>query len=189
MFWKRKKLRVYLTENKVKFVLAFEHGGHKYYQLENAFDMTAGRGLMAMTYYQEFQMRCDIEYLKKHVKAIDILLEQKTVKIIQLAEIHRNLRDRLDLAPFPDHIYKLASVLFYDETEDYRFYDSAYNLKKIAAWRADPDMLPFLVQAPLKNLMPFGDMPKENLATYFTVLEGMNRMHHEQMSAALSKVQ
>ena len=191
MSWfKSKKLKSYLIDNKFKLVLAFEHGGHKYYQFENAFDMSTGRGLQALTIYEEFSMRCDRSYLEKHVKAIEILLnDPKAIKIGKIAEIHANLRERIALAPFPDHIYKLASVMFFDESESPYSYDGAYNVKKIAAWRADPEMLPFLVTVPLKDLMPFTDTASENLKTYFKVSEAVNAMHQDRLSEELSRLQ
>jgi|ERR1043165_2058455 hypothetical protein len=185
-----KRLKSYLIGDKYKIILAFEHGGKKYFQFENAFDMSTGRGLQALTIYEEFSMRCDRAYLEKHVKAVEILLnDPKSVKIGVLAEIHANLRDRLKLAPYPDHIYKLASVMFFDESESPYAYDGAYNQKKIAAWRADPDMLPFLVQVPLKELMPFTDTASENLKTYFKVAEQVNGMHTDRISDVLSRLQ
>lgn len=188
--FRSKKLKSYLIDNKYKIALAFEHNGKKYFQFENAFDMSTGRGLQALTIYEEFSMRCDRAYLEKHVKAIEILLnDPKTIKFGTVVEIHANLRDRLNLAPYPDHIYKLASVMFFDETESPFSYDGAYNQKKIAEWRADPEMLPFLVKVPLKELMPFTDIASENLKTYFRVNEAVNEMHTEKILDVLSKLQ
>jgi len=178
-----KKLKSYIIHDKYKVLLAFEHGGHKYYQFEKASDMSTGRGLYALTVYEEFSMRVDKEYLEKHIRAIDILLNSpKTIKVGEIVRIHQNLKERLQLAPFPDHIYKLASVLFFDETESPFVYDPLYNKQKIAAWRADPDMLPFLVKAPLKDLMPFLNIADESLRTYFKVSEEIHRMHLEKIS-------
>lgn len=187
--FRSKKLRSYLINDKYKIILAFEHGGHKYYQFESAFEFSTGRGLQALTFYEEFSMRVDRAYLEKHIKAIDILLNNpKTIKISPIIEIHNNLKERLTLAPFPDHIYKLASVIFWDETESPFRYDYEYNAKKIAAWRADPDMLPFLVKVPLKELMPFGNTPDESLRTYFQVLEKLDKtIHTEKISEILYK--
>ena len=84
----RKKLKVRHTQEKqFKLVLAFEQGGKKYYQFENAFEMSTGRGLQALTIYEEFRMRCDREYLEKHIKAIEILInDPKGIKIGKIAE-------------------------------------------------------------------------------------------------------
>lgn len=188
--FRSKKLKSYLIDNKYKLLLAFEHGGKKYYQFENVFDMSTGRGLQALTIYEEFSMRCDRAYLEKHVKAIEILInDPKGIKVGTIAEIHANLRERIALAPYPDHIYKLASVMFFDETESPFSYDGSYNQKKIAEWRADTEMLPFLVKVPLKQLMPFSDTANENLKTYFRVSEAVNEMHQAKISDVLSRLQ
>lgn len=187
--FKSKKLKSYLIDGKVKIILAFEHGGKKYYQFENAFDLTKGRGLMAITIYEEFRMRCDKDYLEKHCKAIDILFNQSPIKMTKIWELHKNLKERLDLAPYPDQIYKLASIMFFDETESPYVYEFGHNQKKIAEWRKDPDMLPFLVKVPLKDSMPFGDIASENLQTYFKVAEAVNQSHQELISETLSRLQ
>lgn len=187
--FKSKKLKTYLIQDKFKIILAFEHGGHKYYQFENAFDMSTGRGINALTFLEEFNMRVNRDYLEKHIKAIELLLIGPKIQIAEIGIIHRNLKERLDLAPFPDHIYKLASVLFFDETESPFSYDTIYNRKKIAGWRGDPDMLPFLVRVPLRDLMGFSSIPDENLKTFFSVAEAVNEMHQEKILETLSKVQ
>lgn len=188
MFGRTKKLKRHIVADKYKIVLAFEHGGHKYYQFENVFDISTGRGLQAMIIYEEFKMRCDREYLEKHIKAVNkILSNPKTINIVTLATIHKNLEERLNLAPFPDHIYKLASVLFFDETESPFAYDMKYNNQKVSGWRADEEILPFLVQQPLKALMPFLDTPKETLQTYFKVSDVIEKMNQTNLSEVLSK--
>lgn len=190
MFWNRKKLRSFLTDSKLKLLLAFEHNGKKYYQFENAFDMTTGRGLQALVIYDEFRMRCDREYLEKHIKAVEILLnDPKKIKVGEIALIHANLKERINIAPYPDHIYKLASIMFFDGSENPYAYDSAYNQKKIAEWRADADMLPFLVKVPLKALMPFTEVPNEDLKTYFQVAEAVQQYHQDKISEVLSSLQ
>lgn len=187
--FKSKKLKSFLINDKYKIILAFEHGGHKYYQFENAFDMSTGRGINALTFLEEFNMRVTREYLEKHIKAIELLLIGPKIQIAEIGIIHRNLKERLDLASFPDHIYKLASVLFFDESESPFSYDMNYNRKKMAAWRADPGMLPFLVQVPLKDMMQFSNMPGENLKTFFNVADAVNEMHIEKISGILYKIQ
>jgi hypothetical protein len=188
--FRSKKLKSYLIDSKYKIILAFEHNRKKYYQFENAFDMSTGRGLQAMTIYEEFSMRVDKSYLEKHVKAIEILInDPKGIRIGTISEIHANLRERINLAPYPDHIYKLASVMFFDETESPFSYDGAYNVRKIAEWRADEEMLPFLVKVPLNQLMPFTDTVSENLKTYFKVSEAVNQMHQEKILDVLSRLQ
>lgn len=185
----KRKLKSYLINDKFKISEAFEHQGKKYLKFDNAFDMTTGRGLQAMTIYDEFNMHVDRNYLELHVKAVEKILNEPKIKLTTLIQIHNNLKERLELNPFPDHIYKLASVLFFDESESPFSYDPVYNNKKIAVWRADPEMLPFLVRVPLRDLMPFTGTAEGNLRTYFDVVEKINEVHHSKMLETLSKIQ
>src|ERR1043165_5311631 len=133
-----KRLKSYLIGDKYKIILAFEHGGKKDFEFKNAYDMSTGRGLQALTIYEQFSMRCDRAYLEKHVKAVEILLnDPKSVKIGVLAEIHANLRDRLKLAPYPDHIYKVGRVIVLGGSDVPDAYEGARNQKKVGGGEAD----------------------------------------------------
>lgn len=189
-FFTSKKLKVIRAaqQDDMKLVVAFEWREKKYYQSENAFDMATGRALCAITFYEEFRMRCDKEYLDKHCRAIDILLsDPKKIAIGQIARIHENLKERVALAPYPDHIYKLASVLFFDETESPYSYDYKYNMEKIKEWKEDPELLSFLVSQPLKELMSFGEHAKPSVQTFLLLKEQENQEHLKKLDEILSK--
>ena len=133
---------------------AFKHGGHTYYQFQDNFKLPTGRAICSLAIYSELQMRCTDEYLRKHCEATDIILNggnNGKVRLTQLAQINNNLKERLNLAPFPDHIYKLASVIFFDETESPYSYDFEYNQKKIAAWKKDGDLLYFFFECAVQG--------------------------------------
>src|SRR5689334_9453918 len=114
-----RKLKSFLVENQYKVVEAFKLEGVTYYMFEDQFNLPAGRGLCALTIYEEFNMRTTREYLEAHVRATEILLNSNPIKLTAIAQINQNLKERLNLALFPDHIYKLASVVFFDKTESY----------------------------------------------------------------------
>lgn len=186
--FKRKKFRIIKTPSgeEVKLLEAFKWRGITYYQIENAFEMKTGRAICAITYYEEFQMRADREYLEKHCRAIDLLMSNpKEIKIGYIAMLHENLKNRVQFAPFPDHIYKLASVMFFDKTEKPFAYDFKYNQEKIKRWKEDPELLSFLVQLPLKELMPFGEHAKVSLETYFLLKEAENQEHLKKLDQIL----
>lgn len=191
-FWRSKRTRIHIKTpqgDEVVQVVAFDWRGTKYYQIENAFQMATGRALCAITYYEEFRMRCDHDYLSKHCRAIDLLLsDPKKIMVGQIAILHENLKERVNLAPYPDHIYKLASVMFYDDTESAFSYDFRYNLEKIKRWKEDPELLPFLVSTPLRELMPFGEHAKRNLETFLQLKEAENQVHLKKLDEILSKI-
>jgi hypothetical protein len=155
---------------------------------DNVFELPSGRGFQALTYYDELTMRCSREYLKKHVRAIEILLsDHKKLDIGTIALIHRNLKDRLDLLPIPDHIYKLASVLFFDKDESPFSYDYAYNQKKIEEWKRTEGLLDFFFKTELKNLVPSLQSPTSDTKIYSTVVENIDKMHQKDISQVLSR--
>lgn len=184
----RKKTRWHIDRDRYRIEKAFTHGGKDYFHFDNAFEIPAGRSMCALTFYEEMHMRCDRSYLEKHVKAIEILLsDPKKINIMAIATIHSNLKDRLNLAPFPDHIYKLASVMFFDEKESPYMYDFAYNVKKIAAWKNDPDMLDFFLKMRFCDLIPSFDSQRDNVKNYFQVAEMIGDAQSMKIAEILSR--
>lgn len=188
-FFKRKP-KFYVLDKQYAVVEAFKYKGVSYFMFDNSFKIPSARAMSALVFYEELRMRCNEEYLRKHVKAFEVLLsDPKKISINMVAILNNNLKERLNLAPFPDHIYKLASVIFFDSSESPYTYDMAYNQKKIQRWKQDPEMLGFFLSREILELMPFMNLPEENAETYFRVLEEVNRMHLNDLHEALSRAQ
>jgi hypothetical protein len=170
-------------------VEAFRHGGKVYYHFVDSFKIPAGRAICALAIYEELRMRCNQEYLVKHCKAMEIILsDPKRINIQAIAVMNKNLRERMDLVPFPDHIYKLASVTFFDETESPFSYDFAYNQKKITEWKKDPAILDFFLQTQFNDLIPFSNTSGGTAAAYFQVAAQVDQIHQTYLQEQLSKV-
>jgi len=176
-----------MLQEQYKVVEAFRKDGHTYFHFDDQFKIPTGRGLCALTVYEEFNMRCTREYLELHVKAFEVILNSNPVKLTVLAKINQNLKERLQLALFPDHIYKLASVVFFDETESPYNYDYAYNAKKIENWKASGGMLDFFLKTPLKDLIPYLKLPKGSADQYFQVATAVDNLHLTDLREVLSK--
>ena len=181
-----------IVDEKYKIVPAFVLGGKQYYQFSNTMDMPAARGLSAMWIFDEFRMKCDKEYLELHIKATEKLLEGTngivTLKhLLTIKEINQNLQDRLNLAALPEHCYRLASVHFFDAEESIHIYDQKHNDKKIAEWKKNPDALSFFLTQPLKNYLPFSDLPNTNVETYLKVGEKIAAFGQQKLHGLLSK--
>lgn len=179
-----------MLEGQHRVVEAFKLNGITYYMFDDSFKVPSGRGLCALTIYEEFEQRCTKEYLKTHCRAVEVILsDPKKININALAIINRNLKERLDLAVFPDHIYKLASVIFFDDTESPYSYDFSYNNKKIEKWKASGGTLDFFMQTPLKDLIPSLKLAGLNAQTYFQVASEVDKLHHQDLQEILSKLQ
>lgn len=187
----------YLFRRKPKFIAmptgekaveAFKFRGKTYYHFQDSAQIPAGRAMCALAIYEELKMRCNREYLEKHCRAVEIILsDPKRINIPALAILNKNLQERMSLVPFPDHIYKLASVTFFDDTENPNTYDFNYNAKKIAEWKKDPSTLHFFLQTPLKDLIPFTTSSVENAEMYFQVSEEIDKLHQTYLREQLSK--
>lgn len=170
-------------------VEAFRHNGKVYYHFANNFKGATGRTICALAIYEELRMRCTADYLRLHIEATKNYLNPKDgrIRLTELAKINNNLEERLNLAPFPDHIYKLASVIFFDETESPFSYDFKYNKKKIDQWKKDPEILDFFLKMQFEDLIPYGSMPKEHVKRYFVVTDLIDKNHQQTLQDKLSK--
>ncbi len=190
-FWKRKPLKPVLLQEKYRVIPAFSLNGIDYYQFDSAFDVPAGRAMNTLTIFEEFNMRCTADYLDKHVRATDVILSGVSGKIDlnTLRLINNNLKERLAMVQMPEHIYKLASVLFFDKTESPYSYDFAYNEKKIAAWKHAPDSLDFFLKTPFRELIPSLRLPPSGAKMFFKVADEADKLHRSDLQAVLSKAQ
>jgi hypothetical protein len=178
----------FIKDGKYKISEAFRANGKSYYMFDNLFEMPSHRGFSALTYYDELTMRCSRDYLLKHCRAIEILLgDQKKFDIGTIALIHRNLQDRVKLLPIPEHIYKLASVLFFDKTESPFAYDHEYNVKKIEEWKHTEGLLDFFLKTELKNLVPSLRSQESDILIFSKVAEQIDKMHQKDISEVLSR--
>jgi hypothetical protein len=64
-----------------------------------------------------------------------------------------------------DTTYSLASVIYFDETEDLYSYDREYNKKKVAAWK-EARAVDFFYTRPMKELLGLSDTSPEDLRQY-----------------------
>lgn len=185
---KKKKFKGIILNDKYRILEAFEFQRRKYFMFDDTFTKPTGRAMSALTIYEELKMNADKEYLQKHCKAVDIILsDPKKIDIGALALIHNNLRERLEMITLPDYIYKLASVIFFDDSESPFLYDWKYNQEKIAIWKTDPDALIFFLKTPLRELIPYIQLLDNNAQAYFNVAEQVNSLHQSNLSAIISK--
>lgn len=182
------KVKSYMLNEQYKVTEAFKApDGTMYYQFDDQMKLPSGRGLCALTIYEEFNMRATREYLELHCRAVEkILSDPKKINIQAIAIINKNLQERLSLAMFPDHIYKLASVIFFDKTESPYNYDYAYNKKKIEKWKASGGMLDFFLKTPLKDLIPSLQSLGQNADRYFQVADQVDSLHQQELQEVLS---
>ena len=174
----RPTLKPYLVDAKYKVIPAFSLGGTDYWMYDSALEVPTGRFFAAMGIYTEMEMNCNKEYLTAHCKAMDKLLsDPKKIELKYIMQLNINLKERVELMPMPEYIYKLASVIFFDKSESLYSYDYDYNKAKIEKWKAAGGTLDFFSKTPLKELVPSLGMPKHDIQTYLTVTKMVAETH------------
>lgn len=186
------KPKIIMLNNEFKIIEAFQYRGEVYYMYQDPLNTATGRGLSALVFMEELLMRCDEEYLEKHTKAIDRILSNKLINITDITDVvrlNRNMKERLDfLTIIPQHLFKLASVVFFTKEENPYRYDEAYNKNKIQAWSNDPEMYNFfLQQTQLKDMIPILNLPPETSQKYREIEEKVNKMHMKDLQEILFK--
>jgi hypothetical protein len=178
----------FIEEHKGKIKEAFTYRGVVYYMFEDIFTMPTIRGLQALDYYDEFNMRCTKDFLLTFVEAQEAILSNpKKLDLIKLATLTKYLRERLEMIPVPEHVYRLASVMFFSGDEDPFFFDRQKGAEKIEEWKKDPEILAFFLQSPLKDLIPYLDSQLTNISTYSAIIDRVNEIHLKGVSSVLSE--
>lgn len=155
---------------------------------DDSMQMPAGRIMAALMVYNEMEMKVDKSYLEMHCKAMDkILSDPKKIDLTNIMRLNMNLKERLELAVLPDFIYKLASVIFFDKTENPYGYDLDYNEQKIKAWKEDGQALGFFLQMPLKELMPSLKLEQGSIDMYLGVADQVAKIHQLHLTDILSE--
>jgi len=173
-------------KEKYRIEYAFTCGGTKYYRFADISNLPYERGLMALNVYNEFDMRCDRKQLQRHVDAMDNLLHQQKIDIFKIQQLNEILKQRLELMTDTNLLYKLASVVFFDKTENPAVYEPEYAEKKIAKWRKDQKVTAFFSQRPLLELIPSLQSVGVDLDTYTELLEELNKIQEQALRLASS---
>lgn len=181
------RLKPYIVDEKYKVVPAFSIGGTDYWMYDSAMEVPTGRFFAAMGVYTEMEMNCSKDYLEAHCKAMEKLLsDPKKISLTYIMQLNVNLKERLELMPMPEYIYKLASVIFFDKSESLYAYDYDYNRNKIEKWKAAGGTLDFFSKTPLRELVPSLSMPERDTQTYLTVSNMVAETHRRLHTDILS---
>lgn len=183
----KKKFKSRLLDGRYKIIEAFTLGGTKYFMFDQTTEVPTGRMLAAMAIYSEMEMRCDREYLDLHTRAMEKLLsDPRKINVMYIAQLNLNLKERLELMPLPDFVYKLASVIFFDETESPYNYNFEYNKGKIEQWKKSPETLDFFLSRLASELVPSLKPANGNSRTFFQIAEQVDAIHRTAATKILS---
>ncbi len=161
-------------------IKVFEENGHTVSKFTDDFNIPSERGFAAFHHYEKLVRRADDKFLNTHTEAVDNILSSPTiVKIGELAKLNADLKERLTMFYPPNLIWNLASVLFFDETENPYSYDSAYAEQKIARWKKSKDIYDFFLLQPFQSLMPQSGVSKEDFHSFSRIANLIDQKHWE----------
>jgi len=176
------------TEHIIKY--AFTSGGVKYYQMHDIFNIPWKRGMEAISAYEELEMRCDKSYLMHHYAFMKDLVNGPKFTLEELQKLNaanEQLKQRLDWVVVPEHAYKLASIVFFDASENPESYELGYGKEKIKKWKENDDVQAFFLRKPIKELMPFLEGFVGNFQTYSQTIQKVNHHHLRNLSTGFSE--
>ena len=165
---------------------AFVFDGVQYYKFKNVNDTMSGRAFACIDYYNELNQRCTRDYLLAFCDALEDTVNSKSIKITDVVKLIVQLRERLEMVVDIDIVFKLASVIYFDETESPYGYDFKYGYEKVQKWKKG-GVDDFFLQVPLSNLIPSLDLSGADLKTYIAVSQKMKTEHLAHISTLLSE--
>jgi len=194
----------FLIDPKEPIELAWiDHTGMEYYQFADPMNTPCLRGLNAITFFRELQMMTTREHLEKEVAFLTEQVKKakaslsgengkinlvKTIEALNEIEAVQVFRkERMQMLFAPDLAYKLASVVFFDQSENPYQYDAEYGKKKIARWKENEEIGAFFLREPIVRLMPYMEQLGENIPTYSMTAMKILEKQFEKVSAVKSK--
>lgn len=162
--------------------------GTEYYQFTTGYNSYYERYMAFMDRLSEIEQRVDKNYLDRFQKTLDEYLNKGSLK--DIAVLNKHLADRRAYIGNVELIYNLASVWFFDKSENPYTYDYGYADEKIRKWRNDKDSICFFLTTPLRHYLPLPDTLVQNIKTYEKgqyVSELQTLKHHLQALSSLTK--
>jgi hypothetical protein len=170
-FKRKHKPEFNLNHPDVKHLIeeAFKVKGKKYYRFKEEKLIPVGRYKYIYAHLREVDMRMNLETLRNYVKEFKNLLNgsgaKKQISIGDLWKLVINLESRLNLAFEPASVERLASVIYFDDTEDLQTWDKKHGAAKVEFWKANKCM-DFFLTRPMGELLGLSNISIESLEDY-----------------------
>jgi len=182
----------FFPDSKHIIVYAFTISDRHYFRFDDPLNMPYDRALKCLVYYKELDMNCDRSFLKAHTEAIDNMLQKGKFTIQDLMTVktlNDQLKQRLELPKEPDLMYKLASVVFFDQHENPIVYEFKYGESKIKHWKKNTILTDFFLSKPLMELIPYLQYAEKNLEQFSQMAEKASQQHLDNLLPLLSEAQ
>lgn len=179
---------------------AFTCGTTHNFYFTDLFNIPSGRAHDALHIYDQYKIKCDEPFLRETCMAMDNEFMKKSISIFELKKLKDQIFERLDMViPPPRLAADLASVYYFDESENPYAFDRAYGEIKIKKWRSEKitiidadgyvDAHDFFLSPPIRSLMPCSELPEQDFQTYLQIAEKIDEQHLKTIFNSLSLIQ
>ena len=162
---------------------AFSIGKKHFFKFADHLNIPYERGLSCLVYYRELDMNWDRDELKAHGEAVKKILRSNPIDVYKIDQLNSILLQVMDLPKDPELLYKLASVVYFDQEESPEVYEFEYGKKKIEFWKENASLRDFFLSKPLRELIPYIDYAGENIDTFSRMVQDAKHQHSTKLSA------
>jgi hypothetical protein len=149
--------------------VAFTAGGKKYYRFKEEKLIPVGRYKYINAYLKEADLRMTIDTLRNYVNDFKAILnggaKKNNINIGELWKLVYNLETRVNLAFEPATVERLASVVYFDDSEDLSTYNKKHGDDKIWFWTMNM-VFDFFLTRPIAELFGLKGISTESLEVY-----------------------
>ena len=182
----KNKIRKFHVKPEHSFEKVLSINGKDFYKFTDISKTHCLRMHAANDYMNELSMRCSREYLLEHTKAMEAILSNpQQTNIPEIAKLHTQLKERLEMIYESDMVYKIAGALLFDKTENPYDFDFKYAQQKIKLFKEQRDA--FFLTKLFKIIIGSPGMSDKDLDTYLKVGTLITQEHSENISTILSK--
>lgn len=144
-------------------IMNFKIGGVQYYRMKREVEMPYGRYKFVAAFLYEIELRMTSGLLKDYLSKMKDFINKGD--LIKTSQVIWTMESRLELNFEPETARNLASVVFFDESEDMEDFDLEYGKKKLELWDRHKFSAFFLTK-PMDELLGVRGISEDTLKNY-----------------------
>lgn len=152
---------------KGKIEEAFKAGGTQYYRMREEIDMPYGRYKEISAYLQEVDLRMSLKTLRSFLIELKSYIDgsRGQVNLIMACQTLGKMESRIELQFEPETAKRLATVVYFDDTEDITKFDSDYAKEKMKIWERE-ESFDFFLTRPMSEWLGLRGISKDSLIAF-----------------------
>lgn len=149
-------------------------GKRKFYRAKEDYRLPYGRYKYIDAYLYEVELRMNLKTLEQYMESLEKHLDgsKGSISISKAFEVIWAIRSRCKLAFEPETVKRLASVVYFDETEDLSDYSMDYGTEKVKFWERH-GCYAFFLTSPIEELLNLKGTSETSLRTYIHQAEAV----------------